>query len=388
MALELPIIRTYTGNGASAYWTGFGAVEIAYDRHGPATAQVTIPRLVAGATNPLLKAGSLFPQGEPVLLEIDARALGTNEASKTVAVPDLWLGRVTDPEAGDSASSDATISAGGPRTDLAEHSLPVHSVAPSGPAGALAAELIRSYPVDLRVDVGTVHRGRPITSPHNGATVVEALDSLAESAAEEYTLVPLPGVARWRMDWTDGLAPPDLTGASGGPAVTLVDDGLRQNARVELAYGFVRSRNELVVAGGAWAHGGLMVVRAAASGPVLGRKAALETLIATTAVQRHADGAADAYRPDLTTLPMLEAQTVAALRRQLRPALAFQADILDTGLWRYMRPLNLVLVRLPGEVTGLYTEAVAQIRTATFAVTPPLGCTISGELWSLECSDD
>jgi hypothetical protein len=383
MTMRQPVIRVFNGNAALPL-TGYGEVEVAFGQHGPDQARITVPRLVGGAVNPLLRAGSLFPQGEGVLVEIDARALGTNEASATVGVPDVWLGRVTDPDVGDGTTAEVELALNGPMTDLGETTIPVRAAAMSGPAGVIAAELVRSHPVDVGVDVGTVHRGRYLSSAVDGRTLGDALEGLAADSGEDFMLVALPGLARWRLDWTDALAPTDYTGAAGGPAVTIVDDGHRQNARVSLTYGFTRSRSDIVVAGAGWDYGGPLAVRAQTATAVLGRRAALDALVSTSVVQSLGGGNSAGYRPDVATVPMLEAAAAAQLRRMMRPVLPFQAEVLDTGMWPYMRPLALVLVRLADEVTGLYANAIAQIRTATFSVTAPYGCTISGELWSTQ----
>lgn len=381
MTIKSPVIRTL--GGAAARVADIGSVEVAFDQRGAATAKVNVPRLVNGSPNPRLLQPALFPDGAGALIEIDGRDLGTNERGNTISVPDAWLGRVTDPEGGDTGTPEATITAAGPGVDLEQENLPALSVPITGSGGDIARAIVQNYPNDLRIDIGEIQRGIPSPATVDGGSVWEFLNSMAEDRGEEFRLTALPGRGRWRLDWFDALAAPDLTGGA-GPQVVLYDDGVRQNCRITPAYKLTRPRTEVVAAGAGWRNGGQLAVKAGTTSVAMGRKGALMAAANTTVVQRLAGGQTAFMRPDLSTLPALEAAAAAELRRLMRPVLPVQIEVLDTGLWRYMRPLNVVLVRLPKEMTGLYRRCSVQIRTATFCLTPPLGCSVSGELWAVD----
>lgn len=361
----------------------FGSVEVAFDQHGAATAKVTVPRLVDGSPNPRLLQPALFPDGAGALIEIDGRDLGTNERGDPIGVPDVWLGRVTDPEGGDTGTAEATLTASGPAVDLDQETLPALSVPITGSGGDIARAIVQNYPNDLRIEIGEIQAGIPAPTTVDGGSVWGLLTSLAEDRGEEFRLTALPGRGRWRLDWFDALAAPDLTGGA-GPQVVLYDDGVRQNCRITPAYKLTRPRTEVVAAGAGWRNGGQLAVKAGTTSVVMGRKGSLMAAANTTLVQRLAGGQNAFMRPDLSSLPALEAAAAAELRRLMRPVLPVRIEVMDTGLWRYMRPLNIVLVRLPKEMTGLFRKCSVQIRTATFSLTPPLGCTVSGELWAVD----
>lgn len=378
-----PTVRPFSGDTALPPWYGFGAVEVAFDAHGPLSARVEMPRLIGGVPNPALLADALFPGMEGVMLEIDGRDLGTNERGDVVSVPDLWLGRATDPEGADAGSPVVTVGASGPKVDLEQESIPALSIPVSGSAGDVVRRVVNTHPNDLRMVMGDVHMGRELPVSIDADSVWGMMERAAEDATEEFTLTALQGRARWRLSWLDPLSAPDLTGGGAGPAVVLFDDGERQNARISMAYQLTRTRQDIIVAGAGWRFGGPLAVTASTGAATLGKQAALTAAVNTTVVQRLGGNAQAFMRPDLTSLPALQAAAASELRRLMRPPLPVEAEILDTGLWKYMRPRNVVATRLADEVTGLYRNVAIQIRTATFQLCPVWGCRISGEVWAV-----
>jgi len=211
----------------------------------------------------------------------------------------------------------------------------------------------------------------------DGGPLWGLMESLAGDRGEEFYLTASPGRVRWRLDWRSPLGARDLT-----DSVTLAE-GL--NCEVEPAYALNRPIEELVAMGNAWGAGKQAAAMriTARGGAVMGRRAALSAVLQTAAVQALSGGPSTVSRPDLPTRAAAELAARSRLRELMVPVVAAAVEVTDPALFAKVRPGDLVLCRWPFEMTGLYTRAVARIRTATYSVTAPWRCSLSVELWDV-----
>jgi len=368
--VTVPIVRIYDGVSFEPMgeWIGCGSISVAYDEHGPASADISLPR-----TSTYLQAANVAPHGIGVIVEIDARVLGTDVNSRTISVPDVWLGRVSTIQAS-SQGATCTVSCSGPAAWLDRL-----TVARQGrtrePAGAIAKRLVDQYPGSRVSMGGTCYYGPGSDADIGGASFLATLTTLADNRGETFRLTAVPAEARLLLDWLHPLQSEDRTGD-----LTLVQG---QNCEWDCTYSLDQTAADLMAVGESYAAGSSAMVShvAAPVATYLGRQAALQAELSSSVALAIAEGGDLVIRPDITTRAELELMLAARLRQTMVPPLLLQVTVTDAALWQYLAPGCLVSVDI-SDPLGVYDGgAVGRVLDRAFDVSPSLACTIGLELW-------
>lgn len=357
----MPVVRTYDGRSFAPIATidDAGACEVAFGMY-PDTAQITLP-----ATSANLAASVLAPGGEAVVVEVDATDLGCP----------VWIGRASSGGQWSPTSGGVSISLVGPLADLEEE--PVQALRfPSATAAEVVRAMYEHRAVGWPLVLGTLAEGAALPVETDGQTFGGALTSLADERGETFALDATPRACEAILSW---YVRPDTLDVS--QDVILVQG---VNCEPDVAMSLARSPEELVgVARSYLAGTGAVASKAVApGGAVVGRGEALEAEVLTTIAATLGEGAG---APELSVTTPTRAALVAGLTARLQatlsPVVVAQAEVTDTSLWAKIRPGWVVRCRWPGEPSGLFADALLRVRTCTWSVLPPLGMTVSGELW-------
>lgn len=357
-----PIVRAYDGISAAPLGeiTGLGEVEIAFDLTGPAEATVNLPR-----NSSHLAAAQLFPGGRGVYYEIDARGMG---------VPEVWLGRVLNPQAS-SRRPTCTLRCGGPDSWLDQETVGGYRRI-TGAAADIMRAVLESHPTPLRVRSGRLDRGAAAEIQAGGQTVWGLAKSLADDRGESFCLTAVPGQVTFVMDWHTA------------PDRRSLDIELREgiNCEWDLAYDLNPPLADLIALGDSYGQSRGVTTSATApapSIPFLGRRAAASAVLAApiSAVVRGVTAGVMVIRPDLLNRAALEAAAEAVLRRHLTPVLAATVEITDRGLWG-IKPGDVVPTRWPSEPTGIWSSAYGLVRTTSYQLAPSPAMRLSIDLWA------
>lgn len=347
-------------------WQDLAPFDIAFGAAGPMASTITHDSGAAAVT-----LSALIPDGNPILLEVDARQLG---------VPDVWLGRATQ-WSEDVTAGTFTVSLAGPESWLSQLGIQSMSLRRDA-AGSLVREIVAQHPGPHRLEIGTINRGAIVETQLSGSSLWSMMQDLASRTGEEPVLTALPGEARLRLDWRDPFDVPDAR-----RAVTLIEG--RTVGQVQLGGNLAASPAELVGVAQSTlqTNRGRSAAVAWPGRPALGKRAALATAMRTRTAQQLAGGPVT-LAVDSPGYDQLVRQLTSELRRR-RPTGGGTAVVLDTALYPYMRPRTLVSASLSDSL-GIYRRAVAQIRTVTWSLSASVvdRCTISFELWSTAEEED
>jgi len=367
-----PVVRIYHGLSFEPLgeWAGIGAVSIAYDEHGPASADITLARNSA-----YLLADAIAPGGIGVVVEIDARDLGVDIESRAIGIPDVWLGRVQTLPAS-SRGATCTVALGGPSTWL-ERITVARQAASTESAGSIARRLVEQYPIG-RVSPGPVtYRGPGGEMDVGGQALWSALTSMADDRGETFTLTAVPGEARMLLDWRHPLQSEDRTAS-----VVLIEGS---NIEWDTTFQLDTMASDLIGVAESFA-AGPGAVAASVSAPAsarFGRLAALTAVLGSSAARAVVEGGEAIIRPDIPTRAELELVLAAKLRTMMVPPILLQATVTDPAMWRHLEPGVLVTTYITDPM-GLFTGgAVARVLDRAFDVWPTLACTVGLELWRM-----
>jgi len=364
-----PTIRAYHGESGEPLgtWDLFGSVEVSFTQTGPDTAGIDVP-----STAPYLHHRRSMPGGVGVFLEVDGRALGA---------PEVWTGRMLSPQfSGDGES--ASLSLKGPEEWLSRIGVPLQGQH-TRPAALLVQDAIQSCPAQTWL-APTVQAVTALTSvPYetSGDALWPLMVGLAEGRGEEFRLVARPGCVFFDVHWGHPLGAPDASadvvlvhGKNCMLSSSAVLAGLPLSELVGVALSFGEGAD---VAGA--------LVKTAPTSR-WGRSNALTAAMAATSVRRLAGSGAASETlpaPEVTSEAGLTAMLESVLRREMVATATAQIQDVDPSLWPHLSPGVLVSTRLP-DPCGLFSAAIARIRTASFRLAPELGCSLSLELWQLE----
>lgn len=367
--MSAPTIRAYHGESGEPLevWTDFGTVEVSFSRTGPDTAKIDVPR-----TAPYLHHRRSMPGGVGVFLEVDGRAMGA---------PDIWTGRLLSPQfSGDGET--VSLSLKGPEEWLSRIGVPVVG-RHTAPAAAIVQDAIQACPaatwLSERVQVGSGYAAIPHET--SGEALWPLMSGLAEARGEEFRLVARPGTVLFDLHWGHPLGAVDASAE-----VVLVHGKNCSLSSSAILAGLPLS--ELVGVALSFGEGADVSGALVKSAPVSrwGRSNALTAALSSTSVRRLAGSGAASEAlpaPELTSEQALIAMLETTLRREMVATATAQIQDVEPDLWRHLSPGTLVSCRLP-DPSGLFSAAVARIRTATFRLAPELGCSLSLELWRLE----
>jgi len=367
-----PVVRVYHGVSFEPLgeWAGIGSVSIAYDEHGPASADITLPR-----DSVYLRADAIAPGGMGVVIEIDARDLGTDVNGSAIGVPDVWLGRVQTLPAS-SRGATCTVALGGPSTWLERITVARQAVS-TEPAGSIARRLIEQYPIG-RVSPGPVtYRGPGGEMGVGGQSLWSALASMADDRGETFTLTALPGEARLLLDWRHPLQSEDRTAS-----VVLIEG---TNIEWDTTFQLDATASDLLGVAESFAAGPSAVAAmvSAPSAARFGRLAALSATLGSSAARAVVEGGEAIIRPDIPTRAELELVLGAALRQLLVPPILLQATVTDPAIWRHLTPGALVTTYIHDPLQLFAGGAVARVLDRAYDVWPTLACTVGLELWKV-----
>ncbi len=363
------MIRAYHGESGEPLevWPDFGSVEVSFTQTVPDSAKIDVPR-----TAPYLHHRRSMPGGVGVLLEVDGRAQGA---------PEVWTGRMLAPQfSGDGDSVGLGLK--GPEEWLSGIGVPLQGQH-TRPAAGIVQEAIQSCPAEtwLAPTVQAVTALSSIPYETSGEAMWPLMTGLAEQRGEEFRLVARPGRVLFDVHWGHPLGAPDATAAVvlvHGRNCTLSSSAIRAGLPLSELVGVALSFGE-----GADVAGALVKTSPASR---WGRSNALTAAMATTAVRRlagHGSASEALPAPEMTSEAALTAMLAATLRREAVATATAQIQDVDPILWPLLVTGTLVSTRLP-DPFGLFTAAVARIRTVTFRLAPELGCSMSLELWQLE----
>jgi len=363
------VIRAYHGEAGEYIedWSGFGVVEITVGPYGPTDARVEVSRHA-----PFLHHSRSMPGGVGVLLEIDGTGLGAP----------LWTGRMVAPQF-DGDGPAVAMGLKGPEEWLSRIGVPMVG-ATARPAADIAREAIESCRVPtwiIPLPVGASTRWSRVPVDLSGQTIWALLTALAEQRGEEFMLTPRPRSVYFDLDWRHPLDSPEADVVlEHGLNCTLSSSALNMGLPLSDAVGVALSYgagDEVV---------GSLVKAPPASR--IGARDALTAAMSTLTVRRLAGTGSTSETvpaPEITSQAALDAMLEAMLRREMVATCAAQVQDVDPRLWLHLRPGVLVRTHFP-DPFGLFASAITRIRTATFALAPTLGCSLSLDLWALEAS--
>lgn len=367
--MPTPKIQAYNGESGEPIevWNEVGSVEVSFGQTGPDTAGVDVPR-----TAPYLHHRRSMPGGVGVFLEVDGRALG---------VPEVWTGRMLAPQfSGDAPSVGLGLK--GPEEWLSGIGVPVQG-SHTRPAAGIVQEAIQACPAQtwLAPTVQAVTALSSIPYETSGEAMWPLMTGLAEQRGEEFRLVARPGRVLFDVYWGHPLGAPDHSAEVmlvHGKNCTLSSSAIQSGLPLSELIGVALSYGQ-----GADIAGALVKTSPTAR---WGRSNALTAAMSSTSVRRLAGSGAASEAlpaPEMTSEAALTAMLEATLRRESVATATAQIQDVDPALWPMILTGALVSTRLP-DPFGLFTAAVARIRTATFRLAPDLACSLSLELWRLE----
>lgn len=367
--MSTPTIRTYHGESGEPLeeWTDFGVVEVSFALTGPDAAKIDVPR-----TAPYLHHRRSMPGGVGVFLEVDGRDLGA---------PDIWTGRLLSPQfSGDGET--VGLSLKGPEEWLSRIGVPVVG-RHTAPASAIVQGAIQSCPAQTwlapTVQVGSGLAAIPYET--SGEALWPLMVGLAEARGEEFRLVARRGEVYFDLHWGHPLGAVDASAEAilvHGKNCSLSSSAILAGLPLSELVGVALSFGE-----GADVSGALVK-----SAPVSrwGRSSALTAALSSTSVRRLAGSGAASEAlpaPELTSEQALIAMLETTLRREMVATATAQIQDVEPDLWQHLSPGTLVSCRLP-DPSGLFSAAVARVRTTTFRLAPDIACSLSLELWRLE----
>lgn len=365
-----PIVRLYDGVSFEPLgeWVGCSSISVAYDEHGPASADIALPR-----NSTYLQAANICPHGLGVVVEIDARNLGTDVNGRTISIPDVWLGRVSTVQAS-SQGATATVTCDGPSAWLDGL-----TVARQGrtrePAGAIARRLVDQYPASRISMGGLCYYGPGSDTDLGGDSLLGTLTALADNRGETFTLTAVPCEARLLLDWLHPLHSEDRSAA-----VQLIAG---TNCEWDATFALAQTASELMAVGESYDAGSSTVASHVAAPTMahLGRRAALTAELSSAAALATLEGGDLVIRPDIPTRAELALTLAANLRRMLVPPLLLQVTVTDPALWASLAPGVLVGVDI-ADPLGVYDGgAVGRVLDRAFDLSPSLACNVGLELW-------
>lgn len=363
------VVRAYHGEAGEYLedWRGFGAVEVTFGPYGPTDARIEVDR-----HRSYLHHTRSMPGGVGVLLEIDGTGLGAP----------LWSGRMVAPQF-DGDGPAVALGLKGPEEWLSRIGVPMVG-ATARPAADIAREAIETCRVPTWIvppPAGASTRWSRVPVDLTGQTIWALLTALAEQRGEEFHLTPRPRSVYFDLDWRHPLDAPETDVVlEHGRNCTLSSSALSTGLPLSDAVGVALSYGA-----------GDEVVGSLVKAPPtsrLGTRDALTAALSTLTVRKLAGAGSTSETvpaPEITSQAALDAMVESMLRRSMSLTAVAQVQDVDPRLWPHLRPGVLVPVRLP-DPFSLFTSAIARIRTATFALAPTLGCSLSLELWALEAS--
>lgn len=367
--MSAPTIRAYHGESGEPLetWDQFGSVEVSFTQTGPDSASIDVP-----CTAPYLHHRRSMPGGVGVFLEVDGRALGT---------PEVWTGRMLSPQfSGDGEA--VGLSLNGPEEWLSSIGVPIQG-RHTRPAAGIVQDAIQSCPAQtwLAPTVQAVTALASVPYETSGEAMWPLMVGLAEGRGEEFRLVVRPGRVFFDVHWGHPLGAPDATAEVvlvHGKNCTLSSSAIRAGLPLSELVGVALSYGQGADVAGA-------LVKSAPSSR-WGRSNALTAAMSTTSVRRLAGSGAASEAlpaPEVTSDAALTAMLEATLRHEAVATATAQIQDVDPALWPLLVTGVLVSTRLP-DPFGLFSAAVARIRTVTFRLAPELACSLSLELWQLE----
>ena len=367
-------VRCLVFNGESGEflheWPHFGDdLQLGWDLTGPVAAGSTVPW---GSSH--FGITKLQPGGVPVVVEIDARGRG---------VPEVWTGQFSGVDVA-SGRGARGVSFEGPSSWLDSEDAVVRSreTAQASP-GPFIAGLLSTYPLDLRLDIGTdIFQGPGLPIALNGQSVAGLMSEVAGMTGEEPVLTARPGTGRLWFGWSSAFAPLDQT-----PVVAL-----GEGRHVEWSYtGAVLARSELTVMGQSFDAGNRVrsVAARAVGGRVLGRKAALAAVLEEYGTRQPAglkDGSGAIVDPLEGATAALRSMVMTNLRRWITPRYPIVITLTDRDVWPLIQRGCLLRVQFPSDDYGIYQDAVVRVQTRSWKLGGGQVCEIGAELWETSAS--
>lgn len=353
--------------------------EIALGEHGIEQATVVIPKYdrATGALNGEAHRTMLAPNGRGALIEIDARPI----------IKPVFLGRIK--QAPDSSTAtDIQLNIQGPHSWLGKITVPAEATIQADP-GRVIRNYVTAHGGRLRLLPGTFDEGMPIEATIGGGSFLDLVTNMEGMSTGRLHLTALPRSGKCVADWRDVMARrgsdvpvATLTSAPGGNVISWSTDN---DLDPDL--------DTLVLVGRSFTAGTSVqaVAKAAPSGPVVGRLAALSAQYLSAVVAAFTGGGAQQLRPDLVTKSALEAAATTYLQQHHASTVMVtfavrlpNEDDPDPDLRRVLDIGSLVLVELPDEALGLWRRSVGEVRAMTFGLSPEESFAVTCELWSLE----
>ena len=194
-------VRTFDSSGSFIdELTNLVSVEFSIGPNGPEMAVATVARVVDGMLNPQLHHTRLVPGGKAAFVEIVDDEF-----------PYAFLGRLKHlPQStGDAAVS---LDVTGPHAWLQLAPLDVRAPE-TGSAGHLVQRAINRQPADVRLEIGRIHAGTPVSIGGDGGSLWDLIASVQTETGERAFMTPMPCRARLRFDWLSAEPTQDLRGA-------------------------------------------------------------------------------------------------------------------------------------------------------------------------------
>lgn len=367
--LRVPTIRTYDYGGAPlGEWYDVTSVSVAFDEHGPATADIILPR---GSDHLTLDA--IMPGGIGAYIEIDCRDLGSDVDSDTIGIPDVWLGRLSTVTAS-SQGATCTVSAAGPHAWLDRITV-ARQARTVEPAGSIATRIVEEHPEGLVTMGPLVYRGPGGDADVGGGDLWGALVALANGRNEGFVLHTVPGDCRLLLNWSHPLGAEDRSGS-----VTLVEG---VNCEWDTSYKLDWTASELLGIAESFEAGPGQVALSMTAPPQarIGKHAALTAALSSSVGRAIVEGGDTIIRPDIPTRAELERTLDAELRQMLVPPVYLQVTITDPSLWASLTGGVLVGCDIDDPLALFSDGAVGRILDRSYDVYPTLAMTASVELW-------
>lgn len=352
--------RAYLGD-----LTDLGAVEMAFDQHGPASARVEGPRGL-----PQWTIERVAPGSRGVFVEIDARAAG---------IPEVWLGMALLPQ--DRPGSPVTLQCVGPEAWLDAIGVASQEIV-TRPAGAIVArELLRSDVDHGLIASQELHHGGVGEFDMAGHSLWSLMTDLEDGRLERFYLKAIPGTARLQVFWRDRMDARDNTSMILSPE-NLADDyqvAARLDTEVLSIAGVANSYE--------WGSRNSAAAVAVQGAAVVGLLPGLSALTLAATAARLTGQGPTALASHVPGLNALRQQLESEAKRRRTATGTLSGRVVGTqgaDMWGRITPNDLISARLPDDSLGLFRNAIGQLTSVSYGLGLETLMAISAELWSLE----